>query len=197
MRLLRFRLPSGARCEASQRSQRRCSQPVPQLKVKRQRRFQAVISAPDPVRENAIPIFGDADRQLMALLGHGAMFNLSPLFAPKRRFANGSCFMGSRPKTTIGIIEGLLRPWMASARPHLANGQFPCSEFAKSIPEVENPYMQDRKPKKCRPSQIGRSAAQLRWPRYDLSLGDSAISIPPIDALSVGGLQLLFRRQHQ
>ena len=28
--LPRFRLPSGARCEASQRSQRRCSQPVPQ-----------------------------------------------------------------------------------------------------------------------------------------------------------------------
>jgi hypothetical protein len=61
MHLPPFRLPSGARCEASQRSQRRCSQPVPQLKLKRQR------SAPDPVRENAIPIFGDADRQLMAL----------------------------------------------------------------------------------------------------------------------------------
>ena len=45
------------RCEASQRSQRRCSQPVPQLKLKRQRRFQAVISAPDPLQENAIQIF--------------------------------------------------------------------------------------------------------------------------------------------
>jgi hypothetical protein len=43
MRLPRFRQPSGARCEASQRSQRRCLQPVPQLKVKRQRRFEAVI----------------------------------------------------------------------------------------------------------------------------------------------------------
>jgi hypothetical protein len=68
MHLPPFRLPSGARCEASQRSQRRCSQPVPQLKLKRQRRFEAAISAPDPVRENAIPIFGDADRQLMARL---------------------------------------------------------------------------------------------------------------------------------
>ena len=37
------------------------------------------------MRENATQIFGDADRQLMAVPGHGAMFNASPLFAPKVR----------------------------------------------------------------------------------------------------------------
>jgi len=36
MRLPHFRLPSGVRCEASQRSLRRCSRPVPQLTVKTQ-----------------------------------------------------------------------------------------------------------------------------------------------------------------
>jgi hypothetical protein len=35
--------------------------------------------------------------QLLALFGHGAMSDLSPLCAPKRTFANAFGFMGSRP----------------------------------------------------------------------------------------------------
>jgi hypothetical protein len=48
--------------------------------------------------------FGDADRQLMALLAHGAMFNLSPLFAPKRRFANEG---NGRQRAGIGFPDNL------------------------------------------------------------------------------------------
>ena len=47
--LAALRLPSRARCEAGQRSQQRCSQPLPRLKLKRQRRFQAVTL---PIRSN-------------------------------------------------------------------------------------------------------------------------------------------------
>jgi len=36
----------------------------------------------------------------MALFGHGAMSDLSPLCAPKRTSADHSKFMGSRPSAT-------------------------------------------------------------------------------------------------